>query len=47
MDVPGRKCWRKILDKIADKVCQYMNRGYAVEKCGMLLRNVDLFFVIF
>ena len=47
MDVPGGKNCQKILDKIADKVCRYMNRGYAVEKCRFMLENVDSFDMIF
>ena len=40
MGVPGGK---KLSKKIADEVCQYMNRGYAVGKCSFMLRDVDLF----
>ena len=44
MDVPGRKNCQK---KFAKNVVDICNRGYAVEKCKLMLENVDLFDVDF
>ena len=35
----GKNCQKKLLMKFVN-IC---NRGYAVEKCRLLVKNVDLF----